>query len=390
MLFTFPSRRSRGRQGARTLVFGALVALVAVLVAPSARAQEATTGPDAPTDPPSATLLHRPPATWLAGLPQRLEAVVERDWEVARVIVGVRAAGQAEFETLEMGRTSGRDQIFRADVPADRVQPPGLEYFIATADASGRLQPRFASQERPHSVLVTGTTERAERLERHHGHRSSLRLSGEWTRYGTRRLGPWVPVLTEPGSDMFWTVGVDYRYRLMGVLYDIHFGLRGLRGGYARIQGDDGGGTSDALSDPAFYSGHAGITLEAHRLLSFETDLIVGATESGFAAGVSGLVRIGRIAATRLELSGEYNSGSGSVGTLRFAWDTVPYVPMALAVELNDFPAGDTHPVGTRLLYDIGAEVSDAVTLAARVGYAARSDSVDGGWVLGLASTYEF
>jgi hypothetical protein len=74
---------------------------------------------------------------------------------------------------------------------------------------------------------------------------------------------------------------------------------------------------------------------------------------------------------------------------MAFAWDTVPEVPMALTIDLSQRP-NESGPTGTRLLYDVGLETSESLTLDARLGYASRSGGVDGGFVAGLGAAYEF
>lgn len=98
----------------------------------------------------------------------------------------------------------------------------------------------------------------------------------------------------------------------------------------------------------------------------------------------------GRIEGTCFESGFELLQDVGHVGFFRFAWDTVERFPMALVVELHDRPGGDDNPLGTRLIYELGAELGDSVTLTGRVGYAARTDATEGGFVGGLVTAVEF
>jgi hypothetical protein len=246
-------------------------------------------------------------------------------------------------------------------------------------------------------VGETAATRRADRLARHHGHRSELTVDGEWTRYGDRlavtpygeRMG-----VTAPGTDEYWLTSATYTYRLLDDLYDIHFGIVIMRGSLAQIESSAGevlpADVPAGSDDPGFYAGRGGVTYEVGRLFSLESDLILGATETGFAAGVSGLVRIGQIAATRAELSVDFIPEAGSTGTFRFAWDTVPQVPMSLSVEVSDRPLGDSVPSATRMLFDAGVELTSGLTLSGRVGYGARTDGLKGGPILGLGTTISF
>jgi len=105
---------------------------------------------------------------------------------------------------------------------------------------------------------------------------------------------------------------------------------------------------------------------------------------------VIGLVRIGRIAGTRFEIGGELLQDAGNKGFLRFAWDTVPRVPMALTMEVDGWPDADANPTGTRLFYQAGVELPAGVTLIGQVGRVTRNDAVDSGWLGGLVTRYEF
>jgi hypothetical protein len=250
-------------------------------------------------------ILHIPPATWSAGSDHRLTAEVTGDWQLRRVWVGIRPIGTDDpFADIDMLRAS--DDRFTAVVSAELVQPPGLEYFIEVERLDGSVEARFATRDEPHPLPVHGETDQTridDRLARHDGHRSSLRLDGEWTRYGSR---------------------------------------------------------------------------------------LAHTRENGFSAGFGGLIRVGRIAATRWELGFEALSDTGTLTFMRFAWNTVPRVPMSLGVEISDWPDGDVNPAGTRLLYDLGWEASDNVTLVGRFGYASRSDGIEGGTVFGLSTVLEF
>jgi hypothetical protein len=347
-------------------------------------------------------VLHVPPRSSEAGVAVTLDAEVSRDWELDQLVVGLRPLGASRpFEHLPL-RRADRDR-FIAVLPADVVQPPGLEYFIASALPGGGTRYHFATAQSPHTLLVHGETphtREAERLARHRGHRSELRLSGELTRYG-RRLAD---VTTHEGavhrgatdvwSDHYWVTSLDYRYRLLGVLYDIHFGLGLLRADWPSVTLPDGAtvrpDVPEQRADPGLNFGRGGVTLEAHRYLSFELDLLLGASQDGFVAGVGGLMRIGRIASTRFELAGEVLQDVGGLGRFRFAWDTIERVPMALEVELSDRPGGPDSPLGSRLLFDVGFEATDQWTFTARAGYAARSNAREGGFVVGLATGFEF
>jgi hypothetical protein len=339
---------------------------------------------------------------WEAGVEQQIRATIEGDWRLARIWVELRGVGETEFHAIEMQRAA--DDAFAAVVPRRWVQPPAVEYVILSVTPEGEEAARFASRAAPYTVPVEGETEEtalADRLARHRGNRSALWTAFELTRYG-RRIPPPEELLaggepdraTQAGSDRFWLLELGYAYRFLGVLYDVHASVGLMRGHFATVLGPDEvavpvNAPADAEA-PGLDYGRAGVTVEMSRTFSFATDLLLGATETGFAAGVGGLLRIGRIAGTRLEVGADVMPESGNVGYLRFAWDTIVDVPMAMTVELNDRPAGEANRAAARMLLDVGWQVDDALRFTGRVGYGARTDGLEGGYVLGLGTSWEF
>lgn len=376
----------------RNVITVALLALAAlpVLAAP-ASAQEAQTPPAA------ATVFHPPVAEAPGGAPLELHASITEDWRLEGVYARLRPLGshdpwvEVPFERLAAAS-------FVAVVPARLVQPPGLEYWIVARDPQGQEIARFASDDAPHPVLVTGETpelHQQERLARHRGHRSSFEARSQYTRYGASLAdGPsGEEVLTDPGSDNFWVGELEYTYRWLTFLYDISFGVGVMRGHYATLT--QGGQTTpccgaSAQDAPGLNYGYGGATLELHRAFSIAGRLTLGASEEGFAAGIGGLIRIGQIAGTRLELGGDLMQDAGNRGWMRFAWNTVPYVPMALSFEVNGWPDADLNTLGSRLIYEAGVELAPSFTLLAHVGRATRAQAAEAGWVGGVSARYEF
>lgn len=346
---------------------------------------------------PESTLFHIPPSLWVAGEEQLIEAEIEGDWFFQRIWVAFRPLGAAgDFAELDMERSG--DTGFTTIIPAREVQPPGIEYYIAAVELDGSTTVQFASPQSPHTLTIHGETEEtelADRLNRHHGNRSSLVLRGELSRYGRRRVESGETAeITERGSDTFWTSEVEYTYRLLiNVVYEIRTGLGVMRGDYAQAVSNDGTlspvGVVDGADEPGLNYGYAGVGLELARFFSVDLNVVFGASETGFAAGADGLVRVGRIADTRFEVGVTLMQDIGHQGLFRFAWHTVERFPMALTVELDERPSGD-NPLATRLLYDLSCEVTEDWGVTGRIGYATRSDALEGGWVAGLQTGFEF
>jgi len=344
------------------------------------------------------TVFHEAPAVVQAGESAHLLARVTGDWKADAITVHFRPVGsEAAFTAVPFQRASDGD--FEAVINARDLQPPGIEYYIASTDRDGHDRLHFGSPTAPHPVVAIGETDElveAERLARHHGHRSSFELRGQYTLYGRRLAAPYDSyddTTTNPNSDRYWVGEAEYTYRRLGALYDLFFGIGVMRGDFATV---DVNGQSVPASvapgtdAPGLNYGYGGVTLELLRNLSVAGRLTLGASARGFAAGVGGLVRIGRIAGTRFEIGGELLQDAGNKGFLRFAWDTVPRVPMALTMEVDGWPDADANPTGTRLFYQAGVELPAGVTLIGQVGRVTRNDAVDSGWLGGLVTRYEF
>ena len=196
---------------------------------------------------------------------------------------------------------------------------------------------------------------------------------------------------SDPFSDRFFTSEFEYTYRILAGLHDIRFGMGLLRGQRATLnQGElELEPSGEGLSSPGLNYGWSEANFEVHRNFSVGGRLILGASEEGFAAGVGGVVRIGQIAGTHLAVGGEALQDAGNIGFMTFAWDTVPDFPMALTIEVSQRPDADLNPLGTRMIYDLGWNVTGGLTLNARVGYAARTQGLEGGPIFGVGATYE-
>lgn len=342
-------------------------------------------------------IYHEPPARLAAGQTANLIARVQADWKLDEVVVSLRPVGStAEFTTYEMERSNSKD-AWVAVIPGQIVQPPGVEYFIESKGAEASDETRFATADAPHPVSVIGETELTRtrsRLARHDGERSEFTLDVDYTSFGSRaHRDPETGEVfaTEALTDRYGVAELSYRYRTLSLLYDFSFGLGVMRGQRPTYE-DDGTTLSiaDGRPEPGFNYGFGQTTFELHRNFSVEPRIVLGASQRGFAAGAGGLVRVGRIAGTRLEVGGEVLQDFGNLFFLRFAWDTVERIPMSLEMELGERPDPETSSNGVRLVYKAGYEFDGGLTLHAKVGYASRSTGLDAGFVGGLGVSYGF
>jgi hypothetical protein len=379
-------------------------------------------------------ILHDPSNSWDAGEGQQVEVSIEGDWLLTRAYIGIVAGahvptpalktfsdtceaaghtiqpnGVCEIEIVRVNETR-----FVAPIPAALVQPPAVQYFIASVDQSGVQREHFASAQQPFTMLVHGETEamhEAELLDRHGGHRSRFLSTSDVTFYGRSRApGSTTADLrsdadaTDSLSDWFWTTTLEYTYRPLQWIYAFRFGVSVMRGSIPEVNGAVLDPTS---ATPGMNSGYGELDFELHRNFSLATRINLGATEDGFAAGGGALVRIGPRHATHLQLGFDWMTRIAGRYFLSLAWTTIPRVPMSFTIEATQRPSaeyarvvtdtnGNTYTetveaeLGTRLMLDVGWEITDQLTLGLKGGYATRSRSLSSGFVGGLDAAFEF
>ncbi|MGE0870626.1 MAG: hypothetical protein AB7P03_18820 [Kofleriaceae bacterium] len=308
---------------------------------------------------------HVPPASAEAG--KVLELVVEASAAAPTLRVHYRAVGTRQFTALELVRRG--DAQWVAAVPASAVAAPGLEYYL---DAGGDTV--FATAEWPHAVSIQVAPDDARKTRdmiRSASRRSRITTTAEWVDYGTRR------VLGEELIDRYYRIDADFAYRLWA------YPLEEIRIGYTRLLGDTAaemctGPVVPCTADAGFkVAGWFELGLAPLEGVRVDTRAIVLATQSGFAIGARGELRLGVRDASHIAAGAEYLADVGATGFFRLGWGTVPRTPMAATVEVTNLP-DRARPTGVRLIYDIARALGDNLKIGARIGYVARTQSVAG------------
>jgi hypothetical protein len=344
---------------------------------------------------PAVRVRHLPPAETPPARTLALEATVDRAWE-ATIELSYRAAGDSAWTHATFARRTPTQYV--AEIPAAVVQPPGVEYFIATAaattgaDAAGNVL--FASPEAPHRVAVFPKATallRDRYLERYQGRLAQIRVAGEYVDYGSRRYGE----VELP--DRYYRVDADVTYRLLRMpLVSLRFGYTHLIGETAPPGArDQAGSCMDAGQEPcqAFDAGlKGGGWFELRFGLSEGVELdargMVMATQEGFVMGGRGELRFGHLETSHVAAGVEAIADVGTAGFVRLGWGTVPGLSMAATVEVTDFPAAH-RPAAVRLLYDLARPIGSGTRVGLRAGYQARDQGI-GGATLGLNTSLEF
>jgi hypothetical protein len=335
---------------------------------------------------------HLPPAEASANEALRLTARVERASE-RTLVLQYRPVGMDTWTTLAFDR--GPSDEWVAVVPAAQVQAPGVEYFIASLEASEGEAPRdeFASAAAPHQVgIVVQEREqrRARDLARNRARRSRLRVSSEYVSYGARSAE------ANSIADHYYRVDADFSYRLLAYpLEEIRFGYTRLEGYVPESPREVPFTCASNPESPACRK-YAGFKVGGWFELGFglaegvrlDVRGIVVANQEGAAPGMRGELRTGAIDGNHIAVGFEYTRDVGSAGFFRLGWDTVPMVPMAATVEVTDYPAS-SRATGVRLAYDVFHPLPNGLRLGGRIGYAARDRRV-GGATAGLSASLDF
>jgi hypothetical protein len=319
-----------------------------------------------------AQVRHVPPGEAEAGKPLELIAVATPT--TPTLVAHVRVKGAA-WTTIELVRKE--DASWVAVVPPATIEPPGIDYYLTAGD-----QLVFASPEWPHSLAVTVPPDEERRTRdrlRARGRRSKVEAMGEWVDYGKKR----------GLQDSYYRFDTDFSYRLWT------YPLEEIRVGYTRLLGETlqptrmCPTTEPCSADAGFkVAGWFELGLAAVEGVRFDARMMVMATQDGFAVGGRGEARLGAHDASHVAVGVEYLADVGTNAFFRLGWGTVPKWPMSATVEVTNLPASDTD-VGVRLYYDLSREVAGGVRLGARVGYAARNQSV-AGFTGGLGAAVEF
>ncbi len=354
--------------------------LLAALCAPLAAVAQDAAQP--------ASVRHLPPAEVAAGEPLVLTADVSNGFRLARLEARWRPAGGA-WRTTAFGKTA--DGHWAARIEGDDVRPPRIEYFVTAQEEAHPAVDWFASAARPHPVLVLPSDEEIvhrDRLLRYRGLTSRARMFGEYASFGPYGRD----ASGRAYQDRYHQLEVDYLFRTLSKISYIRLGYVNLRGDVpppAAFGREPLGAVVEAQRPSGMDYGFAEVALDGTDLVGFTGKLILGADEAGFASGVGGAIRIGPDTSAHLEIGGQTIQRVGGDAFVRLAWDTVPRWPMALGLHVTNIPAATLKPggsptmsmqertdagapVGLRIVYDVGFEVTQQVTIFVRGGYQAR------------------
>ncbi len=320
----------------------------------------------------SALLVHVPVVQGVQDQPIHVVVALSDMVQADGLRLWYRSVGEGDWEPpVDFERLEGDD--WRATIPAQRVTPPGVEYYIASSSGP-QVGDRYASASTPQRVEVPGKPGYARmqrELARYEGQRSVFSLQGDFLSFGSSGAQP----------DHYRLATFDYRYRVLGTIRSLHFGFSSLRA--AQVESDGGRRQYGAGVDYGF----AEIELGFREVVGLSGCLQLGANTDGFVAGGAGTVRIGHEPGTHATFMLGYLAGVGERYELTLAWNTVPRIPMGASLWVADWPDYGDLAIGVR--YQAVVPLGQHADLALRLGYQARSSEL-GGLAGGLGFSWAF
>jgi hypothetical protein len=276
---------------------------------------------------------------------------------VYRVLPALTRPGGAEWREVEFLRSlRGR---YTATIPAENVEPPGLDYTVELEFSDGHREAAFMSRLVPHRVSIfEAPMDFRERvaLERLGGRRSVVATSFEYVRFSNAKGAD---------ADWYYRTGASYTYRVLRVVdeFSVHAGVS--RG---RSPGNSG---QVGLNYAAI-----ALRLRATDLFRIEGELLSSVTEVGFAGGGGLALDLGDPYGSKLRLGFEAVHGFGARWFSQVDILAASRLRLSPIVEATSMPHAGRY--GVRLVGEIGLDCGAGVTVALRGGYQAR-ESTGGG-----------
>lgn len=259
------------------------------------------------------------PSEALAGTP--LELGVELQ-EATGAVLHSRNQGEVAYVSTPM-QPAG-DGYFSVRVPAERVRPSRLEYFIEGITPSGHAVAVVGTAEAPLGVPVEPLPE-AKPPQRRAAIISVSTDYADWNNWN--------------GNDKVWQTEGFVGMRLDDV------GIRAVRTGFGVFRGV--GGSLKELDEQKLSGRAVGLTygyLEGEFGLTHFAGviarLVVGLEDSGVSGGAQALLRLGNDRETNLQIGGEVLGSVGLRGITQLELNSFPKVPIVLRTEVTNQPAG--------------------------------------------------
>jgi hypothetical protein len=305
-----------------------------------------------------------------------LEVGVELDNAVGAVFHS-RNQGEVAYVSTPM-RPAG-DGYFTVHVPAERVRPSRLEYFIEATTPSGKAVEVVATAESPYRLRIDPLPA-PKPPERHDAVVSISSDYADWNNF--------------KGNDKVWQTEGFVGMRLGDQ------GIRAIRTGFGVFRGV--GGSLRELDQLKLDGRAVGLTygyLEGEFGVSHFTGviarLVVGLEDNGVSGGAQALLRLGNDRETNLQIGGEVLGSVGLRGITQLELNSFEKVPVLFRTEVTNQPAGvsrrgeqvrpdnpssaqdatshDQGEVGARAIAQVGYRFLPTLVVAVRGSYQGRT-----------------
>ncbi len=291
---------------------------------------------------------HQPPERWTHQKALPVVARVDRRFRDPTLLF--RARGGGTFEAVPMQRVGG--DVFRAEIPAERVVLPGIAYAIRVTDAKGMSRDGWGSEAAPHTVHVTrGTVLSPEDA------RNRVALGLQWVRYD--------------GDDSYIRTDVGLERMFFGFLV-------------GRLQAEATIGNSpqriaDALLPQQrlrLYGGSAGLEVRVGDYLGLTGDVLMAIHGGGAGIGYAVGARIGDESGSHLTVDWrslhDLETSHGLVEQLRVALS----VPVGRSLRLDGVVVHEDLLTdasrGLRFALEAGVPLGSRLFAIATAGFAGR------------------
>lgn len=385
------------------------LALCTVLATPAAMAQDPKAAPDkdsAPSKPAAAAtsaqsapmpveahVSHAPLSVTPAHESVTISAEILHPERASRVLLVYQTEAQPNFRTVPFNRAS--DGPYAAIIPAEEVRATWLAYFIEVVDLDGKRRTVFASSAAPHMVQVPEDLMdlRENALsERLGGRRSVVSATADYVSFGdsvaevenlTTRL-----VEQREVSDFYYRIEGAYTYRPLRAVTEFSVRIGVIRGkAPVPFQELQPGQSEEERFDVGLNYGAPTVRFRLHDLVHMEAELLTSINQVGFSMGGGGALLFGDPYGSKLTLGFESVQTFGTRFFSRVDVLAASGVTIAPVLEITNMPSADRY--GVRLLAEVGVDVGNGFTAAARGGYQAR-DAASGGPAFGGTLSYAF
>lgn len=310
-------------------------------------------------------VMHAVPSRGRQQMPFTLAFVIPELAQVATGWLHYRKSGDATFRRLEL--TPEGDGYLRAELPAEVVEDPGLDYFVEVLTRGGLVGVAVGSAEQPIFVPVDAPI--TSRIFTERRNRSRISLIGSLRDFATFDSRTGTDGTDAAYGDRIASFEADFLYRL-------YTRLHGIRVGFGVLSGEGGNANPDPMNDtprPATFNyAYTELEFRTSKRMAVLARAVAGVGRTGLGFGAEGRLRLGPEEGTNLTAGASSIAETGFLSELVLQWAVFHSIPLGFGIAVGDQPnpGGD---LGVRFTADIGFRVVPWMTPTIQVSYQGRS-----------------